>query len=85
MGQVSCPEKSQGDEKSKLNYLNIKKKERNKMNEQNTIIITQGEYEALLRAQERIEVVERLVNETQYVSTEDIYVVLGIKRKVVAQ
>ena len=54
------------------------------MNEQNTIIITQGEYEALLRAQERIEVVERLVNETQYVSTEDIYVVLGIRRRVVA-
>lgn len=51
------------------------------MNEQNTITITQDEYEALIRAQERIKVVERLVNETQYVSTGDIFVVLGIRER----
>lgn len=50
------------------------------MNEK-SITITLGEYEALVRAQERIEVVERLINEVEYINTGEIAAVLGIRER----
>ena len=49
-----------------------------------TITITLGEYEALIRAQERIEVAERLINEVEYINTGEIAAVLGIRERVKA-
>ena len=43
-----------------------------------TRTITLEEYAELIRAQERISVVERLIAENEYISTKDIAAVLGI-------
>lgn len=50
------------------------------MNEK-TITISREEYEALIRAQERIEVVERLISKVEYISTDEIAAVLGIRSR----
>ena len=50
------------------------------MNEK-TITITLDEYECLIRAQERIEVVERIINKEEYISVGEIAAVLGIRER----
>lgn len=53
------------------------------MNE-NTITITLEEYKELLKKAERIAAVERMFNQTSYVNTEDIKIVLDIKERTVS-
>lgn len=50
------------------------------MNEYNfTVSLTKEEYSELIAKAERIAAVQRLVDSGVYVSTDDIYAVLGIK------
>ena len=49
---------------------------------EHNIIITVDEYRELVEKAERIAAVERMMNRTDFVSNEDIYAVLGIKKKV---
>lgn len=51
------------------------------MDEQKTITISLDEYETLIRAHERIEVVERLINSVEYINTGEIAAVLGIRER----
>lgn len=53
------------------------------MNENKTITLTLDEYETLIRAQERIEVVERIINTLDYINVGEIAAVLGIREKTV--
>lgn len=54
------------------------------MEENKFITLDRSEYECLLRAQERIETLERLINKVEYINTAEVAAVLGIRTKVVA-
>lgn len=49
--------------------------------EENKVEITVSEYHGLLRMAERIAVVERLAETTEYLATGDVLAILGIRRK----
>ena len=51
------------------------------MNEK-TITISREEYDAFVKMQERIEVVERLINEVDYINTAEIAAVLCIRERI---
>lgn len=49
-------------------------------NERQTFIVASEEYKELIRKAERIAILERL-SESKYLTTSDIFAILGIERK----